>query len=116
MDLCTFHCRNSLHVELHIQTLIRCDWIRDNCIYIFYSFSSLVNCSISKVSCDILASTLKSNLSHLTTLYCGGNNLTESDVKQLSDIKKSPHYKLKTLRSVDICSHSELLSAGKKAS
>ncbi|XP_072221396.1 protein NLRC3-like [Leuresthes tenuis] len=57
----------------------------------------LVNCSMSKVSCDILASTLKSNLSHLTTLDCGGNNLTESDVKQLSDIKKSPHYKLKTL-------------------
>ncbi|XP_072221413.1 NACHT, LRR and PYD domains-containing protein 3-like [Leuresthes tenuis] len=57
----------------------------------------LVNCSMSKVSCKILASTLKSNLSHLTTLDCGGNNLTESDVKQLSDIKKSPHYKLKTL-------------------
>ncbi|KAM4542503.1 NACHT, LRR and PYD domains-containing protein 3-like isoform 2-T2 [Odontesthes bonariensis] len=59
----------------------------------------LCSCSLSKISCASLFSALKSNpSSHLTELNLRGNNLKESDVKQLSDLVKSPHNKLQTLR------------------
>ncbi|XP_023185613.1 NLR family CARD domain-containing protein 3-like isoform X3 [Xiphophorus maculatus] len=45
-------------------------------------------CSLSKISCDYLASTLKSNPTRLTDLNLRGNDLKYSDVQQLKDLVK----------------------------
>ncbi|XP_042260020.1 ribonuclease inhibitor-like [Thunnus maccoyii] len=59
----------------------------------------LSNCSLSETSCASLASALKSNpSSHLRKLNLWGNyDLTDSDMKQLSDLKESPDCRLETL-------------------
>ena len=56
---------------------------------------------MSEISCDYLAAALKSNPSHLRELDLRRNNLKDPDVKQLSDLKQSPDYRLETLRSVE---------------
>ncbi|CAI5671714.1 unnamed protein product [Oreochromis niloticus] len=58
----------------------------------------LMDCDLSKISCDYLAAALKSNPSHLRQLDLWGNNLKDPDVKQLSDLQQSPDYRLETLR------------------
>ncbi|XP_063321291.1 protein NLRC3-like isoform X5 [Pelmatolapia mariae] len=58
----------------------------------------LMDCGLSKISCDYLAAALKSNPSHLRQLEVRYNNLKDPDVKQLSDLQQSPDYRLETLR------------------
>ncbi|XP_032407735.1 NLR family CARD domain-containing protein 3-like isoform X22 [Xiphophorus hellerii] len=50
----------------------------------------LKDCSLSEISCDYLASALKSNSLHLAQLNLRGNGLKESDVQQLEDLVTSP--------------------------
>ncbi|TWW53757.1 Ribonuclease inhibitor [Takifugu flavidus] len=50
-----------------------------------------------KISCDFLASALRSNPSHLRELDLSFNNLQDSGVKLLSDLVENPHYGLETL-------------------
>ncbi|XP_032411789.1 NLR family CARD domain-containing protein 3-like [Xiphophorus hellerii] len=49
----------------------------------------LWDCSLSKISCDYLASTLKSNPTRLTKLDLRFNNLKDSDVQQLKNLVKT---------------------------
>ncbi|XP_053194155.1 NACHT, LRR and PYD domains-containing protein 3-like [Scomber japonicus] len=57
----------------------------------------LIGCSLSETSCASLAAALKSNPSHLRNLNLRNNNLKDSDVKLLSDLKKSPRCRLEFL-------------------
>uniref|UniRef100_A0A3P9HDM1 NACHT domain-containing protein n=1 Tax=Oryzias latipes TaxID=8090 RepID=A0A3P9HDM1_ORYLA len=61
----------------------------------------LCDCRLSKTSCEVLAAALRSNPSNLKELDLGWNGFNVPDVKQLSDLRKSPDCSLKTLRSVE---------------
>ncbi|XP_053179059.1 NACHT, LRR and PYD domains-containing protein 12-like [Scomber japonicus] len=78
----------------------------------------LMYCSLSKISCDYLASALKCNPSHLRELDLSLNNLKSSDVKQLSDLQQSPDCRLETLR-LSNCglseTHCEVLASALKS-
>lgn len=67
-----------------------------------YIFSNhrLTHCVLSDAHCEVVASALKSNPSHLTELDMSKNNLEDSGVKLLSAGLESPNCQLKTLRSV----------------
>ncbi|XDV53671.1 hypothetical protein PO909_022109 [Leuciscus waleckii] len=57
------------------------------------------SCGVTDEGCAALASALRSNPSHLRELSLYGNNLGDSGVKLLEDLRDDPHYKLETLET-----------------
>ncbi|XP_074529510.1 uncharacterized protein LOC141793067 [Halichoeres trimaculatus] len=72
--------------------------------------ADLSACYLAGLSCEVVASALKSNPSHLRVLNMSFNNLGDSGMELLSAGLESPHCRLETLR-LGRCSLSEIGSA-----
>ncbi|KAL3064945.1 hypothetical protein OYC64_001055 [Pagothenia borchgrevinki] len=62
--------------------------------------AKLSNCGLSETHCEVVASALKSEPSHLRDLDLSQNKLQDSHVELLSSGLKSPNCRLEALRSV----------------
>ncbi|XP_067355541.1 NACHT, LRR and PYD domains-containing protein 12-like isoform X3 [Channa argus] len=69
--------------------------------------AQLSGCGLSETHCEVVASALKSNPSHLRELDLSRNILQHSKVEMLSAGLESPHCRLETVRLSD-CSLSEI--------
>lgn len=61
------------------------------------NINRLSGCGVTDEGCAALASALKSNPEHLRELDLSVNNLGNSGVMLLSELKDDPRYKLDTL-------------------
>ncbi|KAM9306925.1 ribonuclease inhibitor-like isoform 2-T3 [Pholidichthys leucotaenia] len=72
-----------------------------------HSSRELENCGLSETHCEVVASALKSDPSHLTQLDMSGSNLKDSAVKVLCSGLESPNCRLEVLRLTS-CSLSKI--------
>ncbi|MEQ2313188.1 hypothetical protein AMECASPLE_039064 [Ameca splendens] len=96
----TVNLSQGLHSGL-ISVFPHCNWL-----YIF-SNHRVVQCELSKPHCEVVASALKSNPSHLRDLDLSWNKIGDSGVKHLCDGLESPNCRLEILRLVNSNSLSE---------